>query len=77
MGPKEQEILESALEAKGNGSTWSPGRGTSKSTLKRLVEEKGWLNRVDFGEFVITEHGSRALDERRDEMSGQQSIGDF
>lgn len=77
MGPKEQEILESALQAKNNSTTWKPERGTSKKTLKRLVEEKGWLNRVDIGEFVITSHGSRALDARRNKMSGQQSIGDF
>lgn len=76
MGPKEKEILEAAKEKKDRGSTFRVSKRTPKKSLKRCVE-KGWLRKVDVGEFYITEQGESALEDRRERDQSQQGLGDF
>lgn len=78
MGDTEKRILQSAKRKKREGKTYKSLKKTDKRSLKNCVE-KGWLERVDIGEFYITDRGEQALTERveEEEKSGEKGIGDF
>lgn len=73
MGSTEKAVLKEARDSEFVNS--KSGQGP----LFRRMVEKGWLERIDYGQFRITEKGEEDLEERIEEgeVEDQQSIGDF